>query len=206
MGILSASNTAVLQAAETQNRLREVVGEDIRANFIDLPTEALVDGQNVEVPVAINTNPSDNDLGNWKLTSIIRPYLIKGGLSICSRYALVTFPAGAENITYQPSWGFGVGPVLPVENSPAQELESQEEQEREAEAQTAQTIEITTSVIGGVLGFLALALCGTFFFVKYARRKSQSIQRSTLNEDVEGIPATDKIIISGNPSAYQSLP
>jgi len=151
----------------------------------------------------MNMNPSDNDLGNWKLTQMIRPYLIKGGLSIVSRYALITFPAGANDIIYQPTFGFGSGPNVP---DPEPEISPAEEQEieREAEAaQTTKTIEITGEVVGGVLGFLTVALIGTFLIVKYARRKnSPSKKRTTTDEDVEGQPTPNKVPTS----SYQSLP
>jgi len=58
-------------------------------------------------------------------------------------------------------------------------------------------------VVGGILGFLTVALIGTFLIVKYVRRKKYPSKKPTTTvEDVEGQPTPNKVPTS----SYQSLP
>jgi len=207
MGILSASDTTVMQTSDVPSHVRQVVSHGTRANFIDLPTVALVD--DVIQPVALETDtaPTDNELGNWKLTSIIRPYLQKGGLVINSRTVKVNFPVGANDITWQPNFGFGEGPILPDPPAPAEAPPSIEEEEaiaqEEAAAQVQEAITVTTSVIGALVGFAAIALIATFAFVKYRHKqyhllKSDAPHRPTNSEDV------NITVVDGNESKIQA--
>jgi len=201
MGILSASNTTELETIQIHHRERQVVGHGDRANFIDIPDYAVVDGVAVTVPVSFDYAPADADMGNWKLTSIIKPYLVKGGLVTNSRTAFVVFPPGANNITYQPVLGFGRGPVVPID--PVEEEELLEAEQAQMDRLHTQTIIIVSSSVGGVLVLTCLAVI--WFMVWTKKRKQPKV------EDINTDPQTaqqeqDKLIITQNPSSYQTLP
>jgi len=210
MGILSAASTTTLDQIELQSYVRQVVGaESSMPNFIDVPTTALVDGQTVTVPIHFNFSVADTDLGNWKLTSIIRPYLIKGGLVATSRTVQVTFPAGSQNITWIPCFGFGRGPILPVQASSPTAPETLETEFAAPAQQNQQqhfVMFFTFAIVGGLI---LLAIIYNLGCYTYKNRKSvikiEETKQTNVENDTSGQREQDKLLVTQTPSTYQAL-
>jgi len=155
--------------------VRQVVGSGPSANFIDLPKTSLVDGNVVNVTIYVNQSAVDNELANWKLTQMIKPYLVQGGLLITSRTVRIIFPPGSQNITYQPVFGFGPGPTLPV---PAVVAGPGGMGELEAEVSSStfnrtQHI-ITVATFATVCGLVTLAMCYNIGYYIWSNRQKKN--------------------------------
>jgi len=163
-----------------------------------------VDRNLVTVPIRFNFS-ADADLGNWKLTSIIRPYLVKGGLLITSRTAQATFPAGSLNITYTPCFGFGRGPVFPIPTS--SDLPETMETEFSAVLSTKNTQQLVMFITFGLVGgLIAIAIIYNFACYSYKNRKMiPKIEETKGDHGTTNQREQEALLVTQTPPTYQTL-